>query len=540
MNQSDAARFCYRDRSETPSRADVLMDGGRRGQERERPMRIVTGEVRAETWRAGTARRDRIHQRAMTIVNVWTIALAVLFLILTGPALAYDYGKLPADEREHLQRMLIWSGDYEGTVDGIIGPTTREAVKRLQRRLGTEADGLITETELEKLGEIADKAYQDANFTLGTDTDAGIHFGMPYGKVAWREKTESGNLYADEASRFRVTTFRIEGIDDTNVGEFADAVFEDVPGYKTLRKNVRKGALTIVGQDRYEALYLKAVRQKNELRGFFIWYDKSLKPTHRRYVAAMDASLEWADGDEEEPKVAEADKGKGDPAREEASLPPADTGSTDKKDEPESFGTAFAIREDGQLLTNAHVVRSCGRIVVPGFGKVIVRNQDDDLDLAVLSLPGVFGLVPAPLADDDAVLAEDVFAFGFPLPNTLGSSIGFSRGSVSSMVGLRAEKRQFRMTAPVQPGNSGGPLLDSEGRVVGVVTSKLNAMRIATETGDIPQGMNFAIKASTLRDYLKRAAIPVGVVRRTATPKQTPLIAKEALRYTYQVLCYPR
>ena len=266
-------------------------------------------------------------------------------------------------------------------------------------------------------------------------------------------------------------------------------------------------------------------------------------------------SLEWDEG-EAEPRVARLPSGREDErarrtAPEFADLRapdgPASRAGIDLSPdhdemalEPDSFGSAFAVREDGHLVTNAHVVRECGRVVVKGFGKAVVRSKNDELDLAVLSIPGVKGLRAAPIADDDAVLAEDVFAFGFPLPNTLGEELGFSRGSVSAEVGLRAERRQFRMTAAVQPGNSGGPLLDNEGRVIGIVTSKLNAMRIAQETGDIPQGMNFAVKASTLRDYLEESSLTVPLVARTKRPQLTPLIAKNARHFTYQVLCFSK
>lgn len=499
--------------------------------------------------------RSTVMHVARSVIVVAALATAVS-AALAAAAHAYDYRLLPADQREHLQNMLVWSGDYEGPIDGQIGPASRAAVKKLQKRLGTTPDGIISDTELQKLGEQADRAFEEADFTVGTDTDAGLYFGMPYAKIEWRDKTESGNLYADEQQRFRVTTFRIEGIDASNVQEFVDAVFEDVPGYASRVKLVRPGHVRVEGADQYEHLFLHALRKDGELRGFFVWFDKTLATTHRRYAVAMANSVEWG---EEEPQIAEGAPGSpgtgpdgsqpnGNQRNENVALNPGDLApntappvpGSARASEPESFGSAFVIREDGQFVTNAHVVRECGRVEIPGLGRVVVKDQDDDLDLAVLSVPGVFGLTPAPLADDDAVLAEDVFAFGFPLPNTLGASLGFSRGSVSSMVGLRSEKRQFRMTAPVQPGNSGGPLLDNEGRVIGIVTSKLNAMRIATETGDIPQGMNFAIKASTLRDYLNRAKLGVTLVARKRQPQQTPAIARLASRFTYQVLCYAK
>ena len=505
---------------------------------------------------------------------------------VAGGALVRRYAALPRAEREHLQRMLMWAGDYGGRIDAAIGRNSLDAVRRYRLRTGSKEEGLLTADELARLGEEADRAFAAADFTLGTDTDAGVSFGMPYAHVRWREKTESGNLYSDDDSRFRVTSFRIEGVDGSNIDSFAASVFEDVPGYASSVREVRPDALKVVGADRYENLVLFARRRDGEIRGFFVWFDRALAPTHDRYVAAMIDSLRWDDEADEGPAVSGLEPrsrgGATSPAMPGADEPRAGepgvagpeiagpeiagpetvgpeyagleapdgpasrariephAGTDGPDEEPESFGSAFAIREDGRLVTNAHVVRECGRVEVRPFGKAVVQSTDDDLDLALLSIPGVRGLRAAPLADDDAVLAEDVFAFGFPLPNTLGEELGFSRGSVSSEVGLRAEKRQFRMTAAVQPGNSGGPLLDGEGRVVGIVTSKLNAMRIAQETGDIPQGMNFAVKASTLRDYLKRSDLTVPLVARTERMRRTPILAQEARHFTYQVLCYTK
>ena len=472
------------------------------------------------------------------------------------------YAALPRAEREHLQRMLMWTGDYRGAVDGAIGTASLEAIQAFRSRHPRMATtDTLSPAELQLLGREADAAFEEADFTLGTDTDAGVSFGMPYALVKWQEKTESGNLYADAESRFRVTSFRIEGVDSTNVDGFAASVFEDVPGYASETRTVRPGFIEVRGGDRYENLLLRAVRRGDEIRGFFVWWDKALSDTHGRYIAAMIASLAWDDGEGDTPPVASLPSGREDPrtarkfAPESGPSPelaglrapdgPASRAGIDLPEghempdtEPESFGSAFAVREDGYLITNAHVIRECGRVVVRGYGKALVRSTDDELDLAVLSIPGAKGMKTAPIADDDAVLAEDVYAFGFPLPNTLGEELGFSRGSVSAEVGLRAERRQFRMTAAVQPGNSGGPLLDNEGRVVGIVTSKLNAMRIAQETGDIPQGMNFAVKASTLRDYLRDSSLTVPVVARKQRPLQTPLIARDARHFTYQVLCF--
>jgi hypothetical protein len=90
----------------------------------------------------------------------------------------------------------------------------------------------------------------------------------------------------------------------------------------------------------------------------------------------------------------------------------------------------------------------------------------------------------------------------FPLHGLLASEANVTTGTVSALAGIGNDARFLQMTVPVQPGNSGGPLLDLEGRVVGVVVGKLDALKIASVTGDIPQNVNFAIKAEVVRSFL--------------------------------------
>jgi len=73
--------------------------------------------------------------------------------------------------------------------------------------------------------------------------------------------------------------------------------------------------------------------------------------------------------------------------------------------------------------------------------------------------------------------------------------------------GLGDNQTQFQISAPVQQGNSGGPLLDRQGHVIGVVVSKLNAARVAQRTGDIPQNVNFAVKGTEALDFLRRSGV---------------------------------
>jgi S1-C subfamily serine protease len=104
------------------------------------------------------------------------------------------------------------------------------------------------------------------------------------------------------------------------------------------------------------------------------------------------------------------------------------------------------------------------------------------------------------------------------------------------LAGLADDSRYLQVSAPVQPGNSGGPVLDRNGTVVGVIVSKLNALSVASVTGDIPQNVNFAIKASVAAAFLDAQGIAHADNGGDAT-LSTPDIADRARSFTVRVLC---
>jgi hypothetical protein len=133
-------------------------------------------------------------------------------------------------------------------------------------------------------------------------------------------------------------------------------------------------------------------------------------------------------------------------------------------------------------------------------------------------------------------LGETVSVFGFPLVGTLSSSGNFTGGLVSSLQGLRNAAGEIQITAPVQPGNSGGPVMDASGLVVGVVQSKLDAVRAAALTGDMPQNVNFAVSLDVLADFLEMNQVPFRSSPRSAS-LDSAQIARMAQQFTYRVEC---
>ena len=133
-------------------------------------------------------------------------------------------------------------------------------------------------------------------------------------------------------------------------------------------------------------------------------------------------------------------------------------------------------------------------------------------------------------------MGEEIVTYGFPLPGALASSGNLTTGSLSALAGLGDDTRFLQITAPIQQGNSGGALLDASGNVVGIVTSKLNALKVAGITGDVPQNVNFAIKASLVRNFLEANGIEYVT---TQSEKALPVvkIGERARSFTVQVLC---
>jgi S1-C subfamily serine protease len=214
-----------------------------------------------------------------------------------------------------------------------------------------------------------------------------------------------------------------------------------------------------------------------------------------------------------------------------------------EKPELAATGTGFVISVQGHVLTNEHVVDDCREIRVgtkaggAQIAKLVTSNSRDDL--AVLRLPKKPAqLTPARFRIQPAVRqGESSAVYGFPLSGTLASGGNLTTGNVTALAGLGDDPRFFQISAPVQPGNSGGPLLDMSGAVIGVVVAKLDALKVASVTEDIPQNVNFAIKSSIALNLLD--SLGIGYQTAPNAPARSAAdVADIARQFTLQVLCY--
>jgi formylglycine-generating enzyme required for sulfatase activity len=169
-------------------------------------------------------------------------------------------------------------------------------------------------------------------------------------------------------------------------------------------------------------------------------------------------------------------------------------------------GTGFIITKDGFLLTNHHVVKDGRRYLIHHGGSLLNASRiGDDIenDLALLKIGGRFDPVDfAP--SGSAKLGQSVFAYGFPNPGIQGVAVKVTRGIISGLTGIMDNERTYQIDAAVQPGNSGGPLTDESGNVLGVVSARINPQFAISSSGMLPENVNFAIKSRWVRTFLSK------------------------------------
>jgi S1-C subfamily serine protease len=202
-----------------------------------------------------------------------------------------------------------------------------------------------------------------------------------------------------------------------------------------------------------------------------------------------------------------------------------------------SSGTGFYVTGNGHVVTNFHVVDGCSSIQLKAGAtstpaQLISRDQANDLALLKVDKRPSH-VVPLRLT---VRLGEPVAAFGYPLASVLASSGNFTLGHVTALAGVGDDTRYIQISAPVQAGNSGGPLLDERGNVVGVVTAKLNALKTAALLGDVPQNVNFAIRSSAVAAFLASNGIELQPPS-SAAPKAPADLAEDAGSISAMVIC---
>ena len=171
--------------------------------------------------------------------------------------------------------------------------------------------------------------------------------------------------------------------------------------------------------------------------------------------------------------------------------------SETEQQEVNGSGTGFFITRNGYILTCHHVIEDASTIkVVVGDALYTAKLIRDDPhnDLALLKIYGSFSAI-AFSSKRSGKMGQEVFTIGFPSPILQGVSAKFTKGTINSLTGFQDDIRLYQISVPVQPGNSGGALLDDSGNILGVIVAQLDAKTTFKISGSLPQNVNYAIKS---------------------------------------------
>src|SRR5215471_1655132 len=197
-------------------------------------------------------------------------------------------------------------------------------------------------------------------------------------------------------------------------------------------------------------------------------------------------------------------------------------------------GTGFFVAQN-RVVTNNHVVSGCTKAIQVRYpdGRsytATISGQDATNDLVLLHTE-MENLSTAAFEPEPRV-GDQVATYGFPYSGVLSSSGNCALGHITSLSGMKDDTRFLQMSTPVQPGNSGGALVDMSGSVVGVVVAQLNAI-----AKSVPQNVNFAIQPSFVMNFLSVKGAPPKYSSSTGTRKPPSEVCDIAKKFTIQVYC---
>ncbi len=515
------------------------------------------------------------------------------------------------DERELVQRALVWLGLYDGWIDGVFGDRTRAAITAWQRAAGRAESGVLSQDEVVDL--LADGLVVEARLGWRTvvDPETELTIGYPAALLTAALPNDSGGTdYVDPIGSGVLSTMRLRDVRPGAIDVFYDLLRRSESDGRRILYDVRRGPLFILaGEWAGGGFYERYEQRGAEIRGYkLLWAPweadrygpisvavsnsfypfggaplapgvyPQLGPLVARAVAAMDRAATPVAGDLVPAATAAAEPDgtalEGTPASPDAGVasgpdvmsadaPPSeetvpDTAVADAAEPPpalplpadagrqggpsvlglpqQASGSGFVIDRGGTLLTSAHVIAGCGAIEIGGVGHATIRAVDERRDLALLDTPVSFASVVPVRAGGTIELGEPVTVLGYPYRGIVSTSLTITEGIVSALAGLDDDPSRFQLSAAIQPGNSGGPVLDEAGRLIGVVVARIDDAFIASATGTLPQNVNFGIRLELVESFLLENGI-VPERSEDLTPQTPREVARAIGGLVHPVIC---
>ena len=418
----------------------------------------------------------------------------------------FDARPLSTQEKRTLQAALAFSGDYVGLLDGAWGKGSQRALEAYSlRSAGTNKPSfgdvlpVLKEFEAERQSGGWETFYFNA-----TDTS----YAHP-SNILFQDQSANAVRYTNADDRLSLVIDIADFAGTLSIHDYLMSVGLTYPErYQSVKPNRLVTAVTLPNG-------LTGYARSDLFDGAFLTFTIVSREEHKTRVALMAGSIQRGRGLglELPPQgllagmiqipLARQDPPNQSERRPTETLQPLQPASQGKII---GTGTGFFINNT-DIVTAEHVVSGCAWLSLKDGSPLTLIQSNDDLDLAVMSSTKRSNVWLELSSDVNAHLGETVMALGYPYLGTLEQGLTVTGGNVSALQDINGSKDRVMISAPVQPGNSGGPLVNARGAVIGVVVSRVDDLAILENTGTLPQNMNFAVRNQTLTDFLRGAQV---------------------------------
>ena len=427
---------------------------------------------------------------------------------------------LNRDDRRALQTALQWFGFYTAAIDGAFGPGTRNSMADWQAANGFEPTGVLTARQRATL--VANYQADQAEFGFSSviEPEAGIEITLPLSLVAF-DHYEPPFVHFDEkdGSGLRIILISQPG-DQASLSGLYEILqtLEVVPGTGERSRDER--SFTINAGSATVQSYAYAETARGQVKGFMAIWKPGDAARMERILPAMKASF----------------RSSGDKSLDPGLVPMSDearrgllSGLEVRK--PRFSRSGFFVDAAGSVLTTITATEQCGRITLDRDTEATVARTDAATGTALLtpatplSPRAVAGFAPNPPR-----IGAEVAVAGYSYEDALPAPV-LTFGALEDVTGLNGEPGLRRITAPVLPGDAGGPVLDAAGNVIGLLLPAANGAR------RLPDGVAFAAGADALQTFLSGAGLTIPAAA-SASKLSPDDLSRKALGMTVLVSCW--
>ncbi|MEO0658307.1 MAG: serine protease [Pseudomonadota bacterium] len=423
---------------------------------------------------------------------------------------------LTAEERKELQTALKWAGFYQGAIDGAYGRGTRNAMGGWQTANGFEATGILTTLQRTALIAQYNAVLEGLDLDFVNDTRTGISMKVPLGIVGFDRYEAPFAHFEDSSGPARVLLLSQRGTRDTLYGLYDVLQTLEIMPLEGPRERGRN-AFSITGQGDKIVSEARVSLQGDEIKGYILVWPAGDEERRTRLLEEMDKSFTRIQGvlEDENAQLSQS----------------LDLVAGLQVRRPRLSRSGFFVDPQGTVVTTSEAVQSCTRITLDDETEASIALNDPLRGVAVLNpnaplsplTVGRFSPVPPRLQ-------SDVLIAGYSYEGILNAPT-VTAGTLDDLRGLRGEAGLARLGLSALPGDAGGPVLDSQGGVLGMLLPRGNGAR------QLPEDVNFAADSASIADVLTEAGKTVSEANGNGTLDPVEL-AQAATGMTVLVSCW--